>query len=254
MTNSYNPIKAGFWYTFSNILIKSIPFLTLPIFTRLLTTEDFGIYNVYLSYESIISVILGLGLAGTIRAASVNYSNNLKNYVSSIIILQLFVSLFLFPFVILFLRLLAKDWLIPIIVVALILHSISSALIGVLTNAYGITGNVKSNIITSFLITILNIILSLFFIIYIFKGKRFIGRIIGTSISYFIVASIFSCIYIKKEYLNCLKDFWKYGFKLGLPLLPHLLSMIIFSTILLLLYQVNIKVDHCPRDYGPFSF
>ena len=43
--------KAGIWYTLGNILLKGCIFFTLPIFTRILSTNDFGIYNTYMAYE-----------------------------------------------------------------------------------------------------------------------------------------------------------------------------------------------------------
>ena len=63
----YNPLSAGIAYTCGNLLVKAIPFFTLPIFTRLLSTADFGLYNIFLAYENIISILLGFGLNGTIR-------------------------------------------------------------------------------------------------------------------------------------------------------------------------------------------
>ena len=55
-------VKAGIWYTIGNMLLKGCIFLTLPIFTRLLSTSDFGIYNTYMAYEGLITALLGLGL------------------------------------------------------------------------------------------------------------------------------------------------------------------------------------------------
>ena len=62
-------VKAGLWYTIGNIALKGCAFLSLPIFTRLLSTNDFGIYNAYIAYEQIFTAILGLGLYGTIKNA-----------------------------------------------------------------------------------------------------------------------------------------------------------------------------------------
>lgn len=41
-------IKADFGYTIGNILIKGINFITLPIFSRILTTDEFSVYNIFL--------------------------------------------------------------------------------------------------------------------------------------------------------------------------------------------------------------
>ena len=50
-------LKAGIGYTIGNYLLKGLSFFTIPIFTRLLTTQDYGKYNVFLSYENIIFVL-----------------------------------------------------------------------------------------------------------------------------------------------------------------------------------------------------
>ena len=54
--------KAGIWYTIGNFILKGCIFLSLPIFTRILSTTDFGIFNTYMAYEGILTAILGLGL------------------------------------------------------------------------------------------------------------------------------------------------------------------------------------------------
>ena len=45
MTNNRNMLKAGVVYTFANIFLKSVSIITAPIFTRLLTTSDYGVVN-----------------------------------------------------------------------------------------------------------------------------------------------------------------------------------------------------------------
>ena len=46
MKKDGNALKAGVGYTIGNILVKGINFLTLPLFSRLLTTAEFGVYNI----------------------------------------------------------------------------------------------------------------------------------------------------------------------------------------------------------------
>ena len=81
--------KAGIWYTLGNILLKGCIFFTLPIFTRILSTNDFGIYNTYMAYEGLVTAILGLGLYGTVKNAKLDFEKNFDEYLSSIIFLNL---------------------------------------------------------------------------------------------------------------------------------------------------------------------
>lgn len=48
-------IKAGFWYVASTFLLKSIAFITIPIFSRLLSKSDFGEFGNYANWQSDIS-------------------------------------------------------------------------------------------------------------------------------------------------------------------------------------------------------
>ena len=56
------PVKASLWFTICGVIQKGISLLTTPIFTRLLTTEQYGVFSVYLSWYDIISVFATLNL------------------------------------------------------------------------------------------------------------------------------------------------------------------------------------------------
>lgn len=55
---NYNLTKALSWYTIGSILIKSINFFTLRIFTTLMSTSDYGVFGVYQSYLSISEMVI----------------------------------------------------------------------------------------------------------------------------------------------------------------------------------------------------
>ena len=59
-------VKAATWYTISNILLRGISLFTAPIFTRLLTTSDYGIASNFTSWTSIVLCISGLGFGTSI--------------------------------------------------------------------------------------------------------------------------------------------------------------------------------------------
>ena len=49
-------LKSGVWYTFCNFLLKSLGFLTTPIFARLLTKEEYGNFTNYQSWLSVVAI------------------------------------------------------------------------------------------------------------------------------------------------------------------------------------------------------
>ena len=56
-------VKASFWFVVCGFLQKAISLLTTPIFSRLLSTSDYGLFSVFNTWENIIIIIASLNLA-----------------------------------------------------------------------------------------------------------------------------------------------------------------------------------------------
>ena len=48
--------KASIWFVFCSLMQKGISTITVPIFTRLMSTEEYGVYSLYLSWFSILTI------------------------------------------------------------------------------------------------------------------------------------------------------------------------------------------------------
>ena len=51
------PLKATVWFTVCNFLIKGLNFITGPIFTRLLPTDEYGRLSVFLTFEQLLLIL-----------------------------------------------------------------------------------------------------------------------------------------------------------------------------------------------------
>ena len=226
----YNPISAGIAYSIGNMMIKAIPFITLPLFTKILSTSDYGLYNTYLSYENIISILLGFGLYGTIRVAKIEYKEQFESYVTSIYGLQIFLSISIDIIAIIVFSILSPSgWLTSKLLVVLLVNSLSSQIYNIASAKYAINGEVKNNLVAAFLMTFLNIGISLYLCVSIYSQEAFIGRILGTCISTFAVAIMVFIRQIRNSCCFCKKDFWKFGLRMGAPLILHSLSLTLLS-------------------------
>ena len=160
MSEQKSYLKAGIWYMVGNILIKGVSFIALPIFTRLLTPEDFGRYNIFMSYESILTIILGLGFGGTIKIAYFDFKDNFKDYFSSVIF---FTILFTLVFDVLsigcyfiFLRPHLSEMWTQGLLHLLIFSALGTALYNLISTKYVIYAEYKSNLAISAIYTITN--------------------------------------------------------------------------------------------------
>ena len=78
-------LKASFWFLLCSILQKGISVIVTPIFTRLLTTEQYGVVNVYTSWRELFTIFITLRLAdGVFGPGLVKEDKDKAGFVSSI--------------------------------------------------------------------------------------------------------------------------------------------------------------------------
>lgn len=78
------PVKASIWFTVCNAIQKGISLLSTPIFTRLLTPEQYGTYTVYQSWYQIISIFATLNLFyGVFNNGMTKFPNDKRTFTSS---------------------------------------------------------------------------------------------------------------------------------------------------------------------------
>ena len=58
--------ESTFWYTLGNLLIRSISFLLLPLYSNLISTEDFGRYSLLMAFYTIAAVFYQGGLTSAL--------------------------------------------------------------------------------------------------------------------------------------------------------------------------------------------
>lgn len=79
-------VKAAFWYMVCNFFQKGISTLTTPIFTRLMSTEQYGQFTLFTSWQSILLVIVSLKLSGGVyQQGLVKFEDKQDDFTSSLL-------------------------------------------------------------------------------------------------------------------------------------------------------------------------
>ena len=228
--NSSLATKAGIGYTIGNLLVKGINFLSLPLFRRLLSTDEFGLYSVFISYEAILSLIIGFALHSSIRSANIEFNKKIDHYTSSVTIIYIFLaSVFLFITYLyqdLFSNLIGLPYL---FIILLIIYSFAGAILALYNDRLSLEYSYKKYLLISFINSVLNISLSLVFILFIFNHDRALGRIAGSSIAIFFVSFLLLLSLYKKAIPSINFEYWKFGLKYSLPIVPHGISQVLLG-------------------------
>ncbi|MDD3414644.1 MAG: oligosaccharide flippase family protein [Lachnospiraceae bacterium] len=82
-------VKASGWFFICSLLQKAISVLSTAVFTRLMSTDDYGLISIYNSWSDIFMIFASLNLAvGCFNVGMTKYENDRKNWVSSLQVLS----------------------------------------------------------------------------------------------------------------------------------------------------------------------
>lgn len=222
--------RASIGYTIGNVLIRGLSFLTLPLFTRLMSIEDYGLYTTYIAYESILSIVLSLALHASLKNAKIEFACSLDEYVSTIqsvpILLTIAIIICTIPFIDAIGAFLGFSGLIAIL---MIVQALATGMITMYNCRIGLDFAYKSYVGISMILSVSNIVLSLIFILTICSGEAFLGRVYGTCLPMIAVSVYILYVFYKKARPRIHKGYIRFGLLYSLPLIPHGLSQIILA-------------------------
>lgn len=226
--NNIKALKSGVWYIVANFLTAASAFLTTPIFTRLLTQEEYGLYNNFTSWQSILAILCTFNVGVSLISARYDYENNLDQYIfsaigmsaASVLIETVILNLF-------------SDW-------SQSFFSLSTTYLNLMmANIFFMRTfetfqtqqrfffKYRLQVILSVLSTLLSLGLSLLLVIKM--EDKLSGRIIGSTLPSIVIgAFIFIVFWAKGKSIRF--EYWKYTLKICLPYIPHLLSLTVLNS------------------------
>lgn len=224
-------VKAGAGYVIGNYLLKGITFLSAPIFTRLLSTEEYGYFGTYLSYEALFYIIIGLALFSSLNSAKYRYGEKFEEYVSSLILLTgISAAVWIVAANLFFDRFSPYLDMSRMVVNLLLVHCFSSALLQFFNNYVSLNYSVKSFLKITSINAISNLVLSTILLPTVFTNDRLLGRIVGTVLPLFFIALFIVFYFFKKSKPKINRDYWKFGLSYSLPIIPHGLSQVVLGS------------------------
>ncbi|WP_432630402.1 lipopolysaccharide biosynthesis protein [Brotaphodocola sp.] len=221
--------KSAIWFTMCSILQKGIAFITVPIFTRLMTDEQYGTYSLYLSWLQILTIITSLYLYyGVFNNAMVKFEDDRNRYISSMQGLTMTITATVFGIYLVF----QKMWvqllgLTPTLIILMFIEMLVTPSISFWAGRQRFEYKYQRLVAVTLGKSIANPLLGL--IAVYFANDKVTARIA----SIVIVEVAFCSIIIVKQFADgrCffVKKYWKYALGLAIPLLPHYLSSMILN-------------------------
>lgn len=222
-------VRASLWFLICSFLQKGISMISTPVFTRLMTPFEYGQYNVFTSWQDIISIFVSLNLSAGVYQQGLVKFNKEKNIFSS--------SLQGLTFI------LVIAWT----VIYLLAHNFWNSLFSLTTTqmlsmlviiwstaAFNFWATEQRNeykyhklVGITLLASIAQPALAILFIFH--ASDKVTARILAVMLVQLISYSGCAFVQLKTGKKIFSAKFWRYALSFNLPLVPHYLSQIVLN-------------------------
>lgn len=217
-------IKASVWYVICSILQRGISLMTVPIFTRIMSAEQYGYYTTYLAWYDLLLVFSSLNLFyGVFNNAMIKFKDDRDKYISSMQGLIAITTGTLFLVYLIFQDRANLFLGMPTSLVALLFVELFVTPALQFWSAHNrFEYKYKRIVLVTLAKSLLNPCLGI--ILVLNSDDKDIARIISMVATEVIFCGTIIIYQFVKGKRLFVKEYWKYALAFNLPLLPHYLS------------------------------
>ena len=219
-------LRASIAYFFASVVTVGISYIITPLYTRMLSTEEYGQVSVFLTWVQIFGIVAMFCLSyGVFNNGMLDYSDRRDDYSFSMLVLSNIITVVVFIIVLLVYPmikpLIGLD--IPLIVLMFISFLFQPAYnFWVARQRYEY--KYKTMMIWAIVSAVFSTVVTVISILLFDKGERLYPRIFGTEITLIIIYIGFYVYLGIKNKWKVTPMYWKGALLFNLPLIPHYLS------------------------------
>ncbi|MGN1191709.1 MAG: lipopolysaccharide biosynthesis protein [Dorea sp.] len=222
-------VKASIWFTICNFLQRGTALITVPIFTRLLTTEEYGICNIYFAWFDIFILITSLKIQFEgLNNGLIRYEKDKDAYTSAILgLIMVMTSISAAVYAVF------HNWVDRItglsstIMVLMFIQLLFNPPLMLWTNRERFDFNYHLPVIVTLVSTVLNPVIAIVAVMNTeYKAE---ARIIAVVVIQAFFGIVLSVVLFRKGRTFFKKEYWVFALKFNLPLFFYYISQMILN-------------------------
>ena len=225
-------VKASMALLFANLVLKGLSLISGPIFTRIMSEEQYGIVSTFASWESLLTVIITLNLsAGVFNNGMLDFKEDRDSFQFSLLTVSSSLAIVGFVIFLIFRAPLLKLFEIPALAVYLMfLKFLFVPAYSYWSGRQRYEYKYKALTIITIGSAVLSMAIGIVGVLHVDDSHAAITRIVameGVSIT---IGIVFFFIIGFRAHFRFNKNYCKYALKFNVPLVPHYLSMYVLSS------------------------
>ena len=226
--------KAALWFTFATMLKKGIAFLTVPVFTRIMDPAQYGMFNVYLSWISVLTIICGMEFHTCVYInglAKMKTEKEKEELAVSLLDLSCIITAVLY-----LAYLIAHEpinqflGMNTVMVSLMFLEALFVPVVNLWSTKQRFTYSYRKLLLWTIIQVTLNASLGIVFVLISTKENQALARVFSIALVQIIFGIILMVWFFSRAKMVFSKKYWKKAMILHLPILPHKLSLTILAS------------------------
>lgn len=222
--------RASFWFLICAFLQKGISIVSTPIFTRLMTTAEYGNYNVFNSWMSVISIFVTLQLySGVYEQGLVKFEEERDIFSASFQGLTFLLCVIWTGIYLLFRNFWNRIFsLTTVQMLAMLVMIWTTGIFRFWSAAQRVEYKYKTLITITIFVSVAKPIIGIIFVV--LAEDKVTARILGLVLVELMGYIALFISQMRKGKVFYSKKYWKYAVMFNIPLVPHYLSQVVLSS------------------------
>lgn len=222
-------VRTSVWFTFCQFLQRGIVVITVPVFTRLLATEEYGICNIYFTWFDLFLLFTSLKIPYEgLNNGLIRYEEDKDGYTSSILGLIMFITVGVSGIYLLFRR--RIDLITGLnsrLMLLMFIQLIFQPPLMLWTNRERFDFRYRKPVMVTVVSTVLNLTVTVLAVMN--SGYRAEARIVGSVFVQSLFGVILIAVLFWKGRTFYKKEYWNFALRFNLPLIFYYISQMVLN-------------------------
>jgi O-antigen/teichoic acid export membrane protein len=240
-------VKATYWFLICGVLQKGLTLITTPIFTRLMSASEYGVFSVYISWNNILTIFVTLEMAaGVYLRGLVKFDDDKRSYSNSIYCLETISFLFWIIVYFLFRENIAYCLnLDSKYILVMLIDIYVCAAFGFWSVEQRANFKYKKLVVITFTNSLIQTIIGIIAVLN--TADHVSARIYTLVASDVLCLGIFCFVPLFRRGSKIKFFYWRYALKFNIPLIPHYLSQVVLNQADRIMIERYASVDDAGR-------
>lgn len=230
--NASPAAKASMALLFANLVLKGLSLISGPIFTRIMTTEQYGIVSTFLSWQSLLSVIVTLNLSsGVFNNGMLDFKEDRDSFQFSLLVISTGSTGIFFGIFCLFKQTFLKLFELPdALVYIMFIYFLFVPAYSFWSGRQRYEYKYKALTIITIAMSIVSMVLGIIAVVLTPSDSDAVAKVFATEGVNVVIGAFFYIFIAYKSRFRCKLSYCKYALKFNIPLIPHYMSMYVLAS------------------------